>query len=174
AGADYQSISVPVLFADGEEGSRLVRIPLVVDDQAEADETVVLTLSDPRGCAALGAQAQAVLNILDDDRELVAPTTFTVGGTVSGLQGSGLVLLEAISGSQLAPGNGPFVFGIRKSAGQDYDVRVTTQPTNPLQVCTVANGTGTVGASDVTDVAVTCTTPLPPGGLDDGFGTEGR
>src|SRR5262249_47562275 len=48
-GSDYRALSVPVLFADGEEGSRAVRIPLVVDEDAEADETVLLTLSDPRG-----------------------------------------------------------------------------------------------------------------------------
>lgn len=173
-GSDYRSISVPVLFADGEEGRRAVQIPLVVDGDAEANETVVLTLSDPRGCAALGAQDHAILTILDDDRPLVAPDTFTIGGTVSGLLGTGLVLTEVITGFQVTPGNGPFVFGTRRPTGQDYEVRVSVQPTNPLQICAVANGTGTIGTSDVTDVAVTCSTPPPPGGLDDGFGTDGR
>ena len=174
AGSDYRSVSTPVLFADGEEGRRVVRIPLVLDDVAESDETVVVTLSDPRGCAALGAQDHAVVNILDDDRPLVAPATFAVGGTVSGLQGTGLVLVEVITGFQVSPDNGSFVFGERRSTGQEYLVRVQTQPSNPLQVCTVANGTGTVGSSDVTDIVVTCGTPPPPGGLDTGFGTDGR
>ena len=51
---------------------------------------------------------------------------------------------------------------------------MATQPSNPLQVCTVANGTGTMGDADVTDVAIACTTPAPSGGLDVGFGTDGR
>src|SRR5207253_2947324 len=40
-----------------------------------------------------------------------------------------------------------------------YSVSVQTQPSNPTQVCTVTNGGGTVGATNVTNIAVACKTP---------------
>ena len=54
-------------------------------------------------------------------------------------------------------GNGAFTFLFpRLVSGNTYEVRVKTQPTNPPQVCTVANGAGTIGSANVTDVTVTC------------------
>src|SRR5262249_25054414 len=55
AGGDYTAVAAQVLFADGEEGSRAVHIPLVTDHDAEPDETVRLVLTQPMGCASLGA-----------------------------------------------------------------------------------------------------------------------
>src|SRR6202012_4256715 len=40
-----------------------------------------------------------------------------------------------------------------------YSVTVKTQPSG--QSCTVANGTGTMGAADVTNIVVNCTTTVP-------------
>jgi hypothetical protein len=42
-------------------------------------------------------------------------------------------------------------------AGFTYTISVGIQPTNPLQTCTVENGSGTVGSSSVTTAAVSCT-----------------
>jgi uncharacterized delta-60 repeat protein len=172
-GADYTPVTTHVLFADGETGSRAVRIPLVVDDFAESDKTVNLTLSNPMGCASLGRRTHAVLTILDDDRQIEEPT-YTVGGTVTGLVGTGLVLNEIVTSDTVTPANGPFTFSYPFSSGSSYNVRVASQPTHPVQVCTVTNGAGTVGEEDVTSVAVDCVTPLPNGALDPAFGSEGK
>ena len=51
-----------------------------------------MTLSNPQ-CAELGEQSEAALTIIDDDT-VVEPESFTVGGAVSGLEGSGLVLSD--------------------------------------------------------------------------------
>lgn len=175
AGSDYQPLATQVLFADGESGERAVRIPLVRDDVAEPDETLTLVLSDPAGCAAMGTQTTAVLTILDDDRPVASPTQFIVGGTVSGLQGTGLVLRDVLGPETLAvAGNGSFTFPTPRLDATSYDVRVDTQPTNPLQVCTLANGSGRVAGANVTSIAVTCTTPAPSGSLDPSFGDGGR
>src|SRR5262249_15354184 len=40
AGGDYTAVATQVLFADGEEGSRAVSIPLRTDGDAEDDETL--------------------------------------------------------------------------------------------------------------------------------------
>lgn len=80
---------------------------------------------------------------------------YTVGGTVSGLNGSGLVLQN--NGGEPLPiaANGPFVFAGSASAGTPYDVTVLAQPTNPAQVCTVENGSGSLNGN-VTNVQVAC------------------
>ena len=44
------------------------------------------------------------------------------------------------------------------ASGAPYNVTVLTQPSGPSQSCTVANGSGTIGSADVTNVAVTCAT----------------
>ena len=46
-------------FADGDTAPREVVVPLVTDGESEPDETVELTLSAVRGCAAIGTQEAA-------------------------------------------------------------------------------------------------------------------
>jgi uncharacterized repeat protein (TIGR03803 family) len=52
-----------------------------------------------------------------------------------------------------------FTFATTVANGAAYDVTVYTQPANPAQACVVTNGSGTIGSSNVTNVAVACTTP---------------
>lgn len=83
-------------------------------------------------------------------------TTYTVGGTVTGLAGSGLVL-QNNGGSDLAlSATGSFTFSAGLANGAAYSVTVMTQPSAPAQDCVVTNGSGTVGAANVTNVAVAC------------------
>jgi hypothetical protein len=82
--------------------------------------------------------------------------TFTVGGTVSGLEGSGLVL-QINGGDDLSiNGNGEFTFGTPLADGSAYAVTVRSQPSNPAQLCTVTNGTGTLDGANVTAVSISC------------------
>jgi uncharacterized delta-60 repeat protein len=172
AGVDYTEVTTIVNFADGDASPRLLEVPILHDLDPEPSETVNVTLSDPQ-CAELGEQDTAELTIVDDDT-VVEPDSFTVGGTVSGLEGSGLVLSDI--GQPLAVDTiGPFVFPIAKADGAPYDVQVSTQPSAPDQVCTVADGgTGEIDGADVTDIAVDCVTPPPPAGLDPDFGVAGK
>jgi len=78
----------------------------------------------------------------------------TIGGTVQGLSGTGLVLQDNGGDSLSVTQNGPFTFATALAAGAAYAVTVSTQP--PSQNCTVTNGTGTAASSNVTNVAVTC------------------
>ena len=90
----------------------------------------------------------------------VACTTnkYTVGGSVAGLAGAGLVLQVNGGDSKTIAASGPFTFATPIASGATYTVTVGTQPSNPAQTCTVMGGTGTVGAGNVTSVAVNCTT----------------
>ena len=84
--------------------------------------------------------------------------THTVGGSVSGLQGTGLVLQDNLGNDLPIASSGNFVFTTAIAAGGAYSVTVKTQPTNAWQTCTVTNGSGTVAAADIAGVVVTCIT----------------
>lgn len=86
-----------------------------------------------------------------------APPTYTIGVTVSGLAGAGLVLQNNGGGNLAIPAAGSFTFSTALASGTAYSVTVLTQPINPSQTCTVAAGTG-MATGNVTSVAVTCTT----------------
>lgn len=85
------------------------------------------------------------------------PTTYTVGGTVSGLSGSGLVLQNNADTLTISA-NGPFTFPTAAGNATSYFVQVLGQPSNPVQTCTLSGGTGTISTSNVTNVTVACTT----------------
>lgn len=175
AGSDFDpTTTTTVRFADGDTSPRLVEIPLREDDEVEPAESFTVGLADVR-CAGLGATTQATVTIVDDDQVPTPPLPpgFTIGGTVDGLQGAGLVLMDL--GTDLAvSGNGQFTFPGTLAAGQTYEVTVKTQPQGSDQVCTVQHGAGTVSAANVTDVVVHCETSTVPSGLDPTFGSGGR
>jgi hypothetical protein len=85
------------------------------------------------------------------------PATYTVGGTVSGLAGAGLVLRDNGGDDLAAAADGAIVFPTKIASGATYSVTVFTQPNSPAQTCAVTHGSGTMGSSDVTNVAVSCT-----------------
>ena len=62
----------------------------------------------------------------------------TIGGTVNGLTGTGLVLNDNTADDLTVNASGPFTFAI--SVFSTYAVTVKTPPTNPSQSCTVSGG----------------------------------
>lgn len=110
--------------------------------------TQVCTVANPGGTVAN-------VNITNVSINCVS-TPFSVGGTVSGLVGSGLVLQNNL-GPDLPIATTATNWSVSALSGAAYAVTVKTQPTNPTQVCTVANPTGNVPNADVTNLAVTCT-----------------
>jgi len=86
------------------------------------------------------------------------PPAYSVGGTVTGLSGTGLVLNSDFGGDLAVSASGSFTFSTRLPHGSAFNVGVKIQPTSsPAQNCQVANGTGTIAAANVTNVDVTCT-----------------
>jgi 6-phosphogluconolactonase (cycloisomerase 2 family) len=87
------------------------------------------------------------------------PQTYAIGGSVSGLSGSGLVLQDnAGDNLSIAASATSFSFPTKIATGDAYAVTVLTSPSNPAQACTVTNGSGQVNAADVTNVAIKCVT----------------
>jgi 6-phosphogluconolactonase len=81
--------------------------------------------------------------------------SFSLGGYVSGLTGSGLKL--SYNGASLPISrNGAFTASTAVTTGSTYAITIATQPTGPAQTCVVSNGSGTIGTTDVTSVRVYC------------------
>lgn len=83
---------------------------------------------------------------------------YRVGGDVTGLAGSGLVL--RLNGGNDLPiaANGSFQFPAYLPSGSAYTVTVAAQPiSTPRRTCVVGNDSGLIGSGDVTSVQVTCT-----------------
>ncbi len=79
--------------------------------------------------------------------------SYTVGGTVSGLTGT-VVLQDNNSDNRTIAADGVFTFATQVADGSPYSVTVLTQPAG--QSCSVASGTGTIAAANVTNVTITC------------------
>lgn len=82
--------------------------------------------------------------------------SFTVGGQIAGLSGSGLVLRNNGADDLAVAANGGFVFATPLADAASYLVSVATQPSAPDQVCTVTRGSGSVSSANVTDVQIDC------------------
>jgi uncharacterized delta-60 repeat protein len=173
SGTDFAPTRTLVRFENGDRSPRIVEIPIREDRAVESPESFRISLADPH-CARLGQRRAATATILDDDQPAPPPPpAFTIGGTVDGLEGSGLVLSN-LGAAVPVSANGGFTFPGTAVTGQSYEVNVTTQPTSPDQTCTVDHGTGQVTSTNVTNIAVHCHTPAVPSGLDLTFGTGGR
>jgi 6-phosphogluconolactonase (cycloisomerase 2 family) len=78
--------------------------------------------------------------------------SYTLGGTVTSLTGSGLLLQSNGETLNVAPNATTFTF--TNALSGSYDVKILAQPTG--QTCTVANGSGSAAGANVTSVAVAC------------------
>jgi hypothetical protein len=99
----------------------------------------------------------------------------TVGGSATGLSGSGLIL-QLNGANDLAVGaNGKFNFPKALAKGNTYAVTVKASPSAPIkQTCTVSQGGGSIAGAAINNVAVTCTTnSFAVGGTVSGLSGKG-
>jgi len=88
-------------------------------------------------------------------------TKFTIGGTISGLSGTGLQIQNNGGDTLSVTQDGSFTFATSVSSGANYSVSVSTSPVNPIQQCTLTNSTGAVGSANVANVTLDCQTQNP-------------
>jgi 6-phosphogluconolactonase (cycloisomerase 2 family) len=148
-GADNRTVSAsgPFAFATALTNGSSYAVTVATQPTSPAQTCVVTS-----GAGTLdGANVQSIA---------VACSTngYTIGGTVSGLTGTGLVLQDNAGGDLPVIVAGPFTFTSTVGSSLPYAVTVKTQPINPIQTCVVATGTGTVVNTNITNVVVTCTT----------------
>jgi uncharacterized repeat protein (TIGR03803 family) len=96
---------------------------------------------------------------------------YSLGGSISGLNGSGLVLTSGTETFAVSSGATSFTMPTPVAYSSSYVVTVQTQPAG--LACAVGSGTGTMPASAVTNVAITCTDqPFRLGGTISGLGNN--
>jgi hypothetical protein len=117
----------------------------------------VTVQSQPTGqnCTVANGTGTASANVTNIAVSCAA-SDYTLSGTISNLTSGGLVLANNGSATigPFSANTTSFTFGPVLTAGSNYSVSVQTQPTG--LTCSVAKGSGTAGAANVTDVAVTC------------------
>ena len=96
-------------------------------------------------------------------------TLHRIGGSISGLSASGLVLQNNSSDDlSVESGATSFTFSNQLVKGSSYSVTVKTQPSGLS--CTVAGGSGSVSA-DVSDISVSCASSCPGEAVTRDWGT---
>jgi len=108
----------------------------------------VCSVMDGAGTVGTVNVASVVVNCTTD--------FYTVGGSVTGLVGTGLVLQTNGTNNVPVATSGNYILSTLAS-GTNYTVTVMTQPSNPAQTCTIANDAGQVTTANITNVAITCT-----------------
>jgi hypothetical protein len=84
-----------------------------------------------------------------------ADPSYQVSGHVTGLiAGSSVTLVDNGTDPLVVTANGTFQFQAGLASGSTYSVTITAQPQGEL--CAIFNGAATIGAANVTSVAVVC------------------
>jgi hypothetical protein len=115
-------------------------------------------------CAVLIGATIAGLTGCDNEKAspakaVPAAPVLTVGGSVSGLSGSGLILQLNGANDLTVSSNGKFNFSKALAKDSAYSVTVKASPSAPIkQKCTVGQGSGNIAGATVNNVAVTCVT----------------
>jgi CSLREA domain-containing protein len=102
---------------------------------------------------SLGAES----NIATVSITIPPANIYSIGGNLTGLEGSGLTLQNNLVDDLVITANGSFIFATLLVNGSDYAVSVLQQPSMPDQICVVSSSSGVIAGSDITDVIVTCT-----------------
>ncbi len=97
--------------------------------------------------------------------------SFALGGSISGLNGAGLVLTDGTDVLTVSAGATSFAMPTQVAYTSNYNVTVKTQPAG--LTCSISSGTGTMPASAVANIAVSCSDqPFTVGGTIAGLGNN--
>jgi 6-phosphogluconolactonase (cycloisomerase 2 family) len=116
----------------------------------------VTVATQPTGqtCAVANANGSGVVANVTNVNVTCSAITYSVGGTVSGLDAGDQVTLSNNGGSVNVTADGNFSIADSAPYNGTYNVTVATQPVG--KTCTVGNGTGAGVVANVTNVSVVC------------------
>ncbi len=128
------------------------------------DVTVLTQPSNPSQTCSVSSASGPVANANITGVQITCTTnSYTIGGTITGLTGTGLVLQNNGGNNLTVPADATaFTFSASIASGGNYDVTVLSQPSNPLQTCTVTGASGPVTNANITSVQITCSTTVVP------------
>jgi len=165
-------LSLPVLAVDYSVGGTITGLTqpglvlrLTYDPPAACignGGTYQLPLDTPGGCTSVAVGCcPGLVTFSGTVNGMLQCTCGTVIGAVPGwARPKNASALDATEDLPVAANATSFTFPVPIPNGSTYTVSVFAQPLH--QICTVANGSGTVNGADVTNVAVTCITIVPP------------
>ncbi|MBL4799594.1 MAG: hypothetical protein JKY50_19495 [Oleispira sp.] len=81
---------------------------------------------------------------------------YTVGGTVTDLTGTNLVLQNNAGDNLTIDISGAFTFATPIDDLSAYSVTILTPPNTPTQPCRISNNQGTITGANITEISVTC------------------
>ena len=125
---------------------------------ASYNVTVASPPANPSQTCTVSNGTGTVSGAIDNITVVCVVSQFTVGGSISGLRGTGLILRDNSGDDLPVRSNGAFVFTVPVASGGAYSVSVVTQPSGPTQNCVLLAGSaaGTVTSGNITDVSVVC------------------
>ena len=129
-----------------------------VAEGADYEITVATQPTTPNQICTVANASGTVADAAITNIEITCVNSYTIGGTISGLAGSGLVIQNNGGDNISITENGDFTFATAQIDATDYAVTVLANPTVPNQTCIVTSDSGTIADADVTNVAVVCTT----------------
>ncbi len=149
-GLVLQNNGGPALAVPG--GSTSFAFPALLKNDEDYNVTIQSSPSNAVCTVVSGKGRTGAFNVTSVIVNCVV-NTYALGGSVSGLGASPVVLVNGADRVTVAPGATSFSFA-KVADGAPYGVTVLTQPTD--RTCSVQNGVGTMGAAAVGNVTVTC------------------
>lgn len=152
--------SVELLNLGGDALTVSTDGPFTFSPQADGTAYAVTVGTQPSGQFCSVTNGSGTLpggsNVINVAVNCVA-TTVQVGGLVTGLVTGEFVVLQNNGGDDLPVlADGSFTFPSAATVGASYAVTVLKQPGPVTETCTVSNGNGTAGSTDITNVIVAC------------------
>ena len=171
-------------YAVGGTISGLIGSGLVLQDNASDDLTItagattfqfatkvadtaaylVSIKSQPAGqlCSITGDRGPVAGSDINSVQIQCASSSYSVGGTVTGLVSGGLTIHDDNFGTLHLNSSGSFTFPGTVQSGTSYLVSIQLQPTG--QTCTLSGEHGAVASADITSIAINCTSNDSCGG----------
>lgn len=115
----------------------------------------------PQTCTVMSGTGTVASANVSNVSVACSKNAFPIGGTVTGLSGTPVVLQNNGGDDLTVNADGTFTFQTPVASGATYAVTVKTQPLQgTTKLCTVTQDTGTVSSGAVTSVTVNCATPM--------------
>lgn len=140
-------------FLSVNPGATSFTLPVV----AYSSGYTVSVLTQPEGLACSVSNGSGMMPAAPVTNVAMSCTNqpFSVSGAIAGLGNApGLVLTDGTDSLTVSAGATAFVMPAKVAFGSNYAVQVQSSPAG--LTCSVANGSGTMGAANVTQVTVTC------------------
>ena len=148
---DDNRLEIPPVAGGNGTGSFYFSELVGTDD--EYDVKVAGTPDNVEKCEVVNGKGRAAFNITSV-QVICTFKKHELKGSVANLKGDGLELVNGSDRVVVAAGATEFTLA-QVAEDAAYGVAVLKQPGNG-QTCSVANGSGTMGKTDITNVAITC------------------